>query len=196
MKSNSIIALSITIGILLALSLLINNNLSFYGKNGYKSTEYSTEINLDNKNLKISKISGKIHIINNSGWVDFKNDGNCTGSGTYSDPYVIKDLIIDGGGSGNCITIEYSNVYFKIENNILFNSDVGIKLHHVENGILVDNNCTLNSNGIYSWDSDNNIILENAINENSEGIFLSYSNKNIISGNNASYNDIGICCVG
>lgn len=34
----------------------------------------------------------------------------------YSNPYVIEYLVIDGGYSGSCILIEYSEVYFIIEN--------------------------------------------------------------------------------
>jgi len=60
--------------------------------------------------------------------------GISTGSGTYSDPHVIEDLIIDDGSSGNYIWIENSNVYFKIENFTVYNaivwSDAGIKLNN------------------------------------------------------------------
>ncbi|MFX0142160.1 MAG: hypothetical protein ACFFDN_51455 [Candidatus Hodarchaeota archaeon] len=49
-------------------------------------------------------VSGKIHIDNN--WTAAKSAGICTGNGTYSEPYVIDDFIIDGGGSGSCILIE------------------------------------------------------------------------------------------
>lgn len=45
---------------------------------------------------------------------DAKTAGICTGQGTYSDPYVIQDLVIDAGESGSCILIENSNDYFKI----------------------------------------------------------------------------------
>ena len=112
MKSNAkaIIIILLAIGILFALLPIVVINLSFITGNSNKSSDYRDGSNLDNKNLKLSAISGKIHIINNSGWVDFRNAGNCTGNGTYSDPYVIEDLVIDGGGSGSCILIENSSV--------------------------------------------------------------------------------------
>ena len=93
MKSNakSKIIILITLGIVFGLSLFIITNNILSQRNNYTSSEYSDEINLDNENLKISAVSGKIHIINNSGWVDFRNAGNCTGNGTYSEPYVIED---------------------------------------------------------------------------------------------------------
>ena len=126
-------------GFLLVLILI---NLSFL------TTDYENDINNDfsneiNRNLKISGISGKIHINNN--WTDAKTAGICTGSGTYMDPYVIRDLIINSNYSGNCILIENSFIYFKIENCTLYNSGshnwAGIRLKNVYNGILIDNNC-------------------------------------------------------
>ncbi|MDX1799156.1 MAG: hypothetical protein R3255_10945, partial [Candidatus Lokiarchaeia archaeon] len=161
MKSNakSKIMILIILGILFALAPMITINPSLITGN-------NNVINLDNEYLKISEISGKIHIINNSGWVDFKNAGNCTGSGTYSDPYVIEDLVIDAGGSGNCILIENSNVYFKIENCTLYNagwgSDAGIRLLNVNNSLLIGNDCSSSYLGIdLSNGSYNNTIAGN-----------------------------------
>ena len=105
MKSNAkikIVMLLITLGIFFALVPIITTNLGFIDGNSIKSLDYSDDINLDNENLKISVLSEKIHIINNSGWIDLRNADNCTGQGIYSDPYVIEDLEIDGGGSGSC----------------------------------------------------------------------------------------------
>lgn len=38
-------------------------------------------------------VSGKIHIDNN--WTAAKSAGICTGNGTYSEPYVIDDLMVE-----------------------------------------------------------------------------------------------------
>ncbi|GAG82682.1 unnamed protein product, partial [marine sediment metagenome] len=151
MKSNAKlkIIILITLGIIFALALIITANLSF-------NTANDDVINLDKENPKTSEISRKIHIINNSGWVDFRNAGNCTGSGTYSDPYVIEDLEIDGEGSGNSILIENSNVYFKIVNCTLYNaewgSEAGIGLLNVNNSQLIGNNCSYSQLGIVFGD--------------------------------------------
>ena len=178
--------LLITFGIVLP--IIISVNLGKYSK-------FQDDFSIDLKNLKISNLSSKIHIIGNSGWIDFKNAGNCTGSGTSSDPYIIEDLVIDSGGSGTCIEIEDSDVYFKIENCTLYNSgtsivgDGGIKLINVTYGILTNNTCTSIYKGIYVGNSDNIIISGNRANNNSfNGIYLWYSTNSIISGNIVKYN--------
>jgi len=151
----------ITLGVMFVISaiLTINNNLNFnYGN--------SDNSKIDNEQLKISKLSGKIHINNN--WSDAKTAGICTGSGTESDPYIIENLEIDGGGSGSCILIENSDVYFKIENCYLNNTgdeyyDAGIKLIDVDNGQLLNNNATGSTFGFYLNRSDNNLITGNRL---------------------------------
>lgn len=178
------------LGIFCALSPIITTNLCL------KYSEFSMGINLDKEHVKISQVSGKIHIINNSGWVDFRNAGNCTGSGDFPDPYLIEDLIIDGGGSGSCILIENSNVHFKIENCTLYNSgypNAGIKLINVTRGYLIKNNCTANYNGIeLSSCEDMNRFVENTANYNYNGIKLSSCVNNYFLGNTANYNYNGI----
>ena len=139
--------------------------------------------------MKISKISGKIHIVGNSGWVTFKDAGNCSGNGTYSYPYVIEDLIIDAGRSESGIKIEVSDVYFRIENCTVYNSGInwgeaGIKLFRTTNGRIIGNNCSFNNYGIWLERSYNNSILGNDANSNiGHGIKLNGDcDNNTISG--------------
>ena len=161
-----------------------NNNLATFSKNIY--------IN----DINTSQISEKIHINSNTGWIDFKNAGNCTGSGIYSNPYIIKDLVIDGGNSGSCILIENSDVHFTIQNCTIFNSgnsewrDSGIYLRNVSNGKIINNNCSFNRNGIYTYFSKNNTISTNIAQNNTFfGICLeARSNDTIIDGNTACFN--------
>ena len=176
----------LTSGIFFAFMIVINNN--FHISVG----------NTNNQGLNTSKTSGKIHIIGNSGWVDFKNAGNCTGSGSYSDPYIIKDLVINAGDSGSCIWIENSNIYFKIENCTVYNSgsnghDAGIRLSKVSNSKLTINAWSFNYVGIFLDNCYNNSILKNIVNDNTFfGISLIECNNNTISGNVANVNCIGI----
>jgi len=85
-KSNakSKINILITIGILFAFLPIITTNFSIVSENSYSNSEFSNNSNLDIKNLKISAVSGKIHIDNN--WSAAKAVGICTGNGIYTDP--------------------------------------------------------------------------------------------------------------
>jgi parallel beta-helix repeat protein len=147
-----------------------------------------------------SKISERIHINNN--WTVAKIAGICNGSGSWSDPYVIKDLIINGGNSSNCIKIQNSSVYFRIENCTLFNAGsdwsseyAGILLDHTDNGMIFDNNCSKNMFGIslVSY-SSNNTVYKNFVDDNYySGISLNtFCCNNTISGNFANNNIFGI----
>jgi len=183
-KTISLIAL----GIIFTLFPIITVNLNFNTGNSNKSLDFNEDSNFDYENLDLSAVSERIHIINNSGWVDFKNAGNCTGNGNYSDPYVIEDLVIDGGGLGDCIYIENSNIYFRIENCTIYNSGfnwAGIKLKSVSNGTLFNNTASNNNqHGILLDGSNLNNLTENQANNNFDnGINLQDSDYNNISGN-------------
>ena len=186
MKSNgkSKVIILITLGILFALSPIINNSLNFNAGN--------SENNLDDVNLTPSKISGRIHIDNN--WTDAKAAGICTGDGTYSDPYIIEDLAIDGGGLGSCIWIENSIVYFKIKNCRLYNAmqsshAAGIYLWNASNGYVVDNQANDNGYiGISLLICNNNTILRNDVCNKGIGLALQVSHNNLIKGNNFNNN--------
>ena len=201
-KTKSKIIILSALGILFALLPIITSNLLFDAGINKTSLEYDDDINLDYENLKISATSEKIHIDGNSEWIAFKNDGKCTGNGTYSEPYVIEDLVIDAGGWESGILIENSDVFFKIENCTFYDSGgftpsdhAIIELSNANNGNLTNNNCSNNYRGIYLSNSYNNTISGNiATNNNNFGIFLASSDGNTLSDNNISYNDIyGIC---
>jgi parallel beta-helix repeat protein len=189
------------LGIFFAFAPLFINNLRFTAKDHHITLNYYDEF--DHDNIKISAVSTPIHINDANptmNWSVAKKDGICTGNGTYSEPYVIEDLVIDGGGSGNCIWIENSNVFFRIENCTLYNAGIfgaGIELYRVDNSQLVENNCSFNRRGIHLTDGNNHTISGNTVNNNTrEGIYLTvsiYSSvNNTISGNTANNNPSGI----
>jgi parallel beta-helix repeat protein len=185
-----------TIGLLiLGIFLALSPIFSSITVNSKKSSEYSV-ITLEKNNLKISAVSGPIYIDDtnpSSNWSIAKNAGICTGNGTYSEPYIIEDLVIDGGGSGSCIWIENSNVYFRVENCTVYNSGgyytAGIRLISVNNSRLINNNCSFNFRGIFLESCNNNTISGNYASNNEYGINLDTSNNNIISGNVLNSND-------
>ena len=179
-----IIPILIVFEIIFAYSTIIDSNLHFY----------NNRISIDNDNLRSAEVSGKISISGNYEWDLFKTAGNCTGEGTYSNPYVIEDLIIDAGGSGNCIEIQGSNVFFSIENCTLSNSgpyDHGIDIYSVSNGQIINNDCFSTYAGILVSYSNNNTLFGNRVNNNDRtGIRVSHSNWNNVSGNTVNNNGV------
>ena len=107
-----------------------------------------------------------------------------SGNGTKSNPYLIKNLLIDlGGSSGDCISIGNTRAYFIIQDCSLTGASVnlysGIYLDNVTNGLLVDNSCWSNNYGIKIEDSNNNTLNNNTCyNNNWYGIWLLRSGYN------------------
>ncbi|MFX1444728.1 MAG: nitrous oxide reductase family maturation protein NosD, partial [Promethearchaeota archaeon] len=115
----------------------------------------------------------------------------CTGSGKEQNPYIIKNLVINGSGSGNCILIANSSVFFTIENCKVFNCSpsggAGIRLESVNNSLIIRNNCSDNNYGIILSKCYDNLIHDNSIFKKASGerygIYIEYSNKNNITNN-------------
>ena len=127
-------------------------------ESGYNSS-------IKNNELRISSISSRIHINNN--WTDTKAAGICTGEGTASNQYIIKDWMIDGENTGSCILIENSSAFFIIKNCSITNSgeeffDSAIKIYNSKYGLII-----------------NNFLYDNHI-----GIYLEGCNDTVITGNN------------
>lgn len=154
------------------------------------------EDNSDHNDLKVAQPWGIIHI--NDNWSDTTVFPWCSGSGIWSDPYVIQDLMVDGQGGSYCILIENSNDFFQIENCNIYNSGVdpyygGIILSNVKNGTLINNNCSSNQRmGIYLIDCINITITINEISNNRNGLFVETSFFIDISDNNCTKNSVGL----
>lgn len=143
----------------------------------------------------------------------------CSGSGSWTDPYLIENVTIDGLPFSNCIEIRNSNTYFIIRNCTLIDPHsqyFGIYLFNTNNSKLMENYCsdqneagiyldqsynnTLSrnvvsgypGNGIELFYSDNNTLSGNTINVYWYGIYLDYSHNNTLSGNTAENHFVGI----
>ncbi len=135
-----------------------------------------------------------IHIDNN--WSESASTYDwCSGLGTQISPYLIENVRIDGNSIHDCLLIENSDDFFLINNCTFLNSsnimmpqsEAGIKLNNVSNGILLGNNCSLdNYFGINCYDCENIQIINNIANDNGMGIALNKSRNCIISDNTAN----------
>ncbi len=101
----------------------------------------------------------------------------CSGSGTWSDPYIIENVTIDGQNIiSTLIQIEHSSVYFIIKNCILYGSGSAgnaLYLAVVDNGIIMNNSIYDSGDGIDLINSNNNTIRNNKIyNNNKNGIII------------------------
>ena len=121
----------------------------------------------------------------------------CSGSGNWTDPYVIENVSINGQGLGSCIEIINSIAYFIIKNCTTYNSgtgtyDAGIYLEKTDNGIIMDNNCSYyNRYGFLLLDTSNNTLSGNIANNNSRsGFMLSGGGNNKIINNTLFNNNI------
>jgi len=162
-------------------------------QNNTKNSIETTQENLQNgtTNLKQAGFWNNLTFIHitNLNWTVANNTEWCSGSGTWGDPYVIENMIINASDSptGCGIFIENSvNAYFTIKNVTIFETTNGIKLENTNKGTLINNILSNNiENGIFMVNCVNNTILRNQlINNDMQGIHLfSYCINNIILGN-------------
>ncbi|MHA2340087.1 MAG: right-handed parallel beta-helix repeat-containing protein [Candidatus Hodarchaeales archaeon] len=130
----------------------------------------------------------------------------CKGSGTPEDPYMIKDVIIDGTGSDlpQCMLIQNSNAHFIIMHCTFFGNTLptggGLRLFNTYNGKIFKNRAFDNGHpdgptgaGISIMSSGNNVIQKNDASGNvGVGIFLDNSDNNVIVDNICNENMWGI----
>jgi parallel beta-helix repeat protein len=137
--------------------------------------------------------------------IDNASDGDTVFvyNGTYNENVIVnktlnltgenKEItIIDGGWKGDVLLINSNWVNmtgFTVMKSKNGSEYSGIKLYHVQNCTVYDNNAANNSIGILlDYSSRNNIIGNNASSNRLYGIVLKYSNTNHINNNNASSN--------
>ncbi|MFX1280229.1 MAG: NosD domain-containing protein [Promethearchaeota archaeon] len=146
-----------------------------------------------------------IEIIGNNGWSDLATSQPwCSGSGLWTDPYIIENITIDGNHElWECIVIKDSNVPFIIKNSIIVNSSCcypywcycgirkGIELINVYNGQISNNQIIYHDYGIIMKNSDNNTIKGNIIKNNNYGISLETNSCNNSIENNYLKNSYG-----
>jgi len=140
-------------------------------------------------------------------WTEATGEPWCKGSGTEEDPYLIKNVAINGEGSTFCLMIMYSDVYFIVKNCLFYNTrppsgerNAGLVLVATSNGVILNNKMLNNGwpdsgqgSGIALLYSYNNEITQNLCSGNAgPGIYLEESGDNIITRNFCSKNTWGI----
>ncbi len=171
----------------LVVVLLILAIPTFVYDQGNRVTEDNNQINpgfvIKSKVDRIQDLP--ITITNNIGF----SAAGFSGSGSDTDPYLLKDItIVAGGVSG--INITDTTAYFRIENvTINGSTDInarGIILTNVIHG-TIDNNTIYNCDGgIALGSSENNVVVNNTIYNITKvgiNIYTGASKDNIVSGN-------------
>ncbi len=145
-------------------------------------------------------------VIDNTGggdytWIEAAAEDWCSGSGTWSDPFIIENITINANNTGSALLIRNSDVYFIIRNCTFYNSgyftgefyDAGLSLNNTKNGKIIDNDCS--SNNAYGlsldWYSDNNTVEGNIFKNNRySGVTSRLCNNLTLSGNTVMFNDL------
>jgi len=141
-----------------------------------------------------------IRINNDPAFSTLATSEGWAGSGTSTNPYIIRDYEINGSGRGNCIYIGNTTKYFIIENCTLYEASgnynkpyslkAGITLFNVKNGRVV--NCNFSSNEYYSFCTyqSQNIQLENSTIDNDKKRMWLFQSQDISVINNSINNSI------
>ncbi|MFX0070436.1 MAG: NosD domain-containing protein, partial [Candidatus Hermodarchaeota archaeon] len=188
-KSDNKIRIIILLAFAIGIFLISNSNLQNIQSDN-SITINSTKEDFINNTPKKSDYWPDVSFIHvNGNWTETNTTYDwCTGSGTYDDPYVIQNVIVDAGGDDNGILINNSkNDYFIIKNCTVSNSgsltyDAGIRLENTNNGTLINNTCIYNGGiGIAIIKSENNTIHENILKNNI--LYGAYINDSICKDN-------------
>ena len=135
-------------------------------------------------------------------WEEASAEFWCSGEGTESNPYIIKNLRIDLESEINRaygIMVNNSRSHFIIQDCIISNGadgtwDGGIKIWNSTNGKLLFNNASYCRRGALLYNCSNIVISNNILNDNqvTSGVDLWNSHNNTIKNNIACRNIMGI----
>ena len=201
MKSKTKLFFLLILLIIFSFSSIFNSRLSKYAITHNNYFEFNEKDQIQIKLSGFWELTGNLISIDDSdpsknwSYTALHYDW-CSGSGNWTDPYVIENVTINAQYSGSCIEIKNSDVYFIVRNCLLYNTgyswdDAGIKLDNVDSGNIINNDCSNNYRGINLLNSNNNTLSGNiASNNNYYGIYFEWDcDNNTLSGNTASNNN-------
>jgi len=166
-----------------------------YSLNNIMKFDYTNQ----NHNLNISApneapifIDGNSTGVGAHNWSWAETQTWCTGVGTFSNPYIIRDIIINGQESSIPLEIINSEKYLEIINCTTLNcsTEAGIVLNNVNNTKIIDCDSSYNLGDGISLNSCFNNTIENftAFNNRNDGIELVNSPNCILKNNNIKRN--------
>lgn len=193
MRHKTFILVAIIGSLLIFSGFLSGNNLNIYEE------EISDNSGIDEEHLKTAGFweMGPLTIDNTGGgdytWAEAALEPWCSGSGTWSYPYLIENITMSSSTLLNSLKIANSNVPFIIRNCTFLaggSNRGGIYLEYSNYGQIINNNgSNTNYNGIHLYYSDFINITGNILNYNGQGIYTYISNHIIISNNTVIGND-------
>jgi len=203
MRYKSFILTLITGSLLISSSLFSGNNMIFYEE------EVSDNSYIKEEQLKTANFweLGPLTIDNTGGgdytWAEAALEPWCSGSGTWSDPYLIENVTISGTIIiensnipfiiSNCtllgLQIRYSNYGQIIDSNSSHAGNTGVHLHYCDHINITGNTINYNGQGIYTYKSNHIIISNNTVKENgNDGIYINQGDDYKVIGNRAIAN--------
>ncbi|MBA7642538.1 hypothetical protein ES703_50233 [subsurface metagenome] len=191
MNDKKEVVMLIFIGLLIIIGALfkqIDIEFEFHAIPIEEKSEFSSDDNHEH-HLRPSAfwVLNRIHVNNN--WSTTAGEDWCRGNGTFTNPYIIENVIINNQNSSSCILIENTNEFFIINNCTIYNSgsdydDAGIKMKNVNNSKILENNCSHNNIGMYLSQCNDNSIARNLVTDNlGFGIYFDHCDNNIITEN-------------
>ena len=110
------------------------------------------------------------------------------GSGTWADPYIFRNLLINGGSTNNCFSITNTTKPFIIENcslSVIDGVPYDIIFDNVSNALIFNNTCLGQSYyGIALAGCINDTFIENTVSRGTQaGIYVATSRNNSLIGN-------------
>ena len=140
----------------------------------------------NSNNFKISALTS-ISITSNYAFQSLSLVNSWPGDGTAGNPYIISDYVFNGTGSGSGISIQNTDVYFKITNTSVSNFLYAFYFNNVTNGIIDNSSATFGANCIYIANSKN-VIINNTVSYNNTAVAINIGNSNnITASNNVGY---------
>ncbi|MHA1758203.1 MAG: NosD domain-containing protein [Promethearchaeota archaeon] len=169
--------IGLIIGIGLFITIIFSTSYIINVPTFTKNQNFNEKIMYPEPKSSYTKVN-PIIINNDNDFETLKNTASyCTGNGSADNPYRIKGIQIDAGGSGYCISIKNTRVYFVIEDSYILNSGnykAGIYLYNVVNGTIKNNTLSSNGCGIDIVNSSKNVIVNNTFIRNKIGLRIDF----------------------